>query len=87
MASRIDKAERGRQNLTARKNTPQSAFNKWEQQFYQPINKLADLIRETDDERQEHEREFSEQRMVTDTADTSCRASFSDTTRADNTRG
>ena len=70
VASRIDKAERGRQNLTARKNTPQSAFHKWEQQFCQPINKLANLIRETDDERKEHEREFSEQRMATQTQQT-----------------
>ncbi|KAL1796893.1 hypothetical protein ACET3X_005433 [Alternaria dauci] len=64
VADKIDKAERGRQNLTARKNTPQSAFDKWEQQYCQPINKLTDLIQETNNKRDENDREFAEQSAV-----------------------
>ncbi|CAI9627347.1 unnamed protein product [Alternaria burnsii] len=64
VADKINKAERGRQNLTARKNTTQSAFERWEQQYCQPIKKLADLIWEVDNKKQENDREFAEQSAV-----------------------
>jgi hypothetical protein len=60
IADKIARAERGRSNLTARKNTLQSASGKWEKEYCEPVIQLADLVRQVNIERDEHERKFAE---------------------------